>query len=143
MEKAQRMIERERIAKLLAELDLKPILPFPPARQPLEASKNQGVYVIRSPKNTVVHVGRTLRGKSGLQQRLRDHLAGQSSFVQKSLNRAGSTLRDGFTYQCMEVPIDRERALLEHIATAWHCPEHLGVGAKAESKSSKQAERRE
>ena len=137
------MIERERISKLLAELDLKPIFPFPPAGQPLRASKNQGVYVIRSPKNAVVHVGRTLRGKSGLQQRLRNHLSGQSSFVQESLSRASSKLREGFTYQCLEVPSDRERALLEHIATAWHCPEHLGVGTKAERTSNKPVQRNE
>ena len=137
------MLERERIARLLAELDLKPVLPFPPAGQPLRASKNQGVYVIRGPENIVVHVGRTLRGKSGLQQRLRDHLAERSSFVQESLGRAGSKLREGFTYQCMEVPSDRERALLEHIATAWHCPKHLGVGAKSERASSKPAQHKE
>ena len=134
--KARHMLERERIAKLLTELDRKPILRFPPAGVPLRASKNQGVYVIRSPRTIVVHVGRTVRGKSGLQQRLRNHLAAQSSFVQASLSSKGASLRDGYTYQCIDVPNDRARALLEHIATAWHCPKHLGVGAKAERTSS-------
>jgi hypothetical protein len=32
-------------------------------------------------------------------------------------------------FQCMEIPDDRERALLEYYATAWHCPGHLGLGA--------------
>ena len=130
------MIERDRIAKLLTELACKPLLRFPPAGVPLRASQNQGVYVIRNPRKVVVHVGRTVRGKSGLQQRLRNHLAAQSSFVQASLSSEGARLRDGYTYQCLEVPNDRARALLEHIATAWHCPKHLGVGAKAEKTSS-------
>ena len=130
------MIERNRIARLLAELDRKPILRFPPAGVPLHASKNQGVYVIRSPSRTVVHVGRTVRGKAGLQQHLRNHLAAQSSFVQASLSSEGARLRNGYTYQCIDVPNDRARALLEHIATAWHCPRHLGVSAKVERTSS-------
>jgi hypothetical protein len=42
----------------------------------------------------------------------------------------GKKLRKGFTFQYLEVPNDRERALLEHRATAWHCPAHLGVGSR-------------
>ena len=126
------MTERDRIAKLLAELNLQPIIRFPATGQRLKASQNQGVYVIRKPNKKVAHVGRTVRGKLGLLQRLRNHLSAQSSFVQASLSSEGGKLRDGYTYQCIDVANDRERALLEHIATAWHCPEHLGVSAKAE-----------
>lgn len=135
------MNERERIAQLLSQLEVQPIHSFPAPREPLQASRNQGVYVIRNPEKTVLHVGRTVRGSSGLHQRLRNHLAAQSSFVQKFLSGDGNKLRSGFTYQCLEVPNDRERALLEHIATAWHCPQHLGVGAKVEASASKTSRR--
>ena len=102
---------------------------FPQARMPLEAPKTQGVYVIRNSSGMVVHVGRTVRGRSGLAQRLRNHLQGQSSFVQKSLAGKASLLRQGYTYQFLEVHHDRTRALLKFIATAWHCPQHLGLGS--------------
>ena len=131
------MNEQEHISQLLKDLKLQPIHRFPKARGSLKASKNQGVYVIRNPRSRVVHVGRTVRGKAGLHQRLCNHLAAQSSFVQKSLQGKGSKLREGFTYQYIEVSNDRKRALLEHAATAWHCPQHLGVGAKSEATSAK------
>ena len=40
-----------------------------------------GVYIIYSPNGRVTHVGRTVRGKRGLRQRLNNHLHGASSFV--------------------------------------------------------------
>jgi hypothetical protein len=134
------MKERDRIARLLERLKEQPIHQFPKVRESLQVSRNQGVYVIRNPKNEVVHVGRTLRGHLGLQQRLRNHLAAQSSFVMAALGGDGSRLRTGYTYQYLEVPDDRERALLEHIATAWHCPQHLGDGAKLKVETSHAAQ---
>lgn len=123
------MPERQRIRKLFAMLDAQPMVRFPIARDRLDAPDAHGVYVIRDAKRQVVHVGRTLRGRAGLRQRLRNHLAAQSSFVLVHLRGDGKKLRDGFTFQYLEVPNDRDRALLEHYATAWHCPIHLGVGA--------------
>ena len=56
-----------------------------------------------------------------------------SSFVIVHLRSDGKALREGYTFQYLEVPNERERALLEHFATAWHCPEHLGLGLREES----------
>jgi hypothetical protein len=81
------------------------------------------------PARRVVHVGRTLRGHNGLKQRLVNHLRGQSSFVQAHLKGKASRLRDEYTFQYLEVPDDRKRALLECLAIASYCPEHLGLGA--------------
>lgn len=122
------MTERQKIRNLLSRLNRQPLRSFPPERQRLNAPKAHGVYVIRNRNKRVVHVGRTLRGKNGLAQRLRNHLQAQSSFVIAHLNGDGNKLRNGFTYQYLEVKNDRARALLEHCATAWHCPLHLGLG---------------
>lgn len=123
------MTERLRIHRLLVELNKQSQLPFPSARLRINAPSAHGVYVIRGPRGRVLHVGRTLRGKNGLSQRLRDHLLGNSSFVKSYFGGRGAVLRRGYTYQYLEVPKDRPRALLEYLATAWHCPAHLGVGA--------------
>jgi hypothetical protein len=77
-----------------------------------------------------VQVGRTYRGQGGLQRRLSTHLGtgSSSSFTWYYLDRKGSTLRNGFTFQYLEVEDVRARALLEHFATAWHCPKYLRLG---------------
>jgi hypothetical protein len=125
---------------MLKKLGKQPKHSFPQLREHLAAPATHGVYVIRDSAQTVVHVGRTYRGRNGLSQRLYNHLRGQSSFVQVYLHGHGSDLRDGYTFQYLEVPDNRERALLEDFATAWHCPKHLSVGAlrkKPQSKSTK------
>jgi hypothetical protein len=122
-------MERQEIESLFEEFEKETIYPFPQAGEPLDVPSKQGVYVIRNPAGQVVHVGRTLRGRGGLSQRLNNHLRGQSSFVQTHLEGDASRLRDGYTYQYLEVPDDRKRALLECLAIASHCPQHLGVGA--------------
>jgi hypothetical protein len=123
------MVERQKIKKLFQYLQKQEKQPFPQSRQRVNAPETHGVYVIRDPNQEVVHVGRTHRGQRGLRQRLENHLNGQSSFVYVHLHGKGSSLRGGFTFQYLEVKDDRERALLEHFATAWLCPKHLGVGA--------------
>jgi excinuclease UvrABC nuclease subunit len=120
--------KRAHISKLLQDLNGNRSNLFPMRGQKLVASESHGVYLIKDPNGVVAHVGRTLRGKSSLTQRLNNHLSGASSFVAKSLNKDGSLLRGRYTYQFIEVTDPRERALLEHIATAWHCPIHLGLG---------------
>jgi len=52
---------------------------FPKPRSQLDAPTSHGVYVIRNATGCVKHVGRSVRGKNGLAQRLRNHLQGQSS----------------------------------------------------------------
>src|SRR5260370_26778424 len=125
----QRPMERSKIKNLFQVLEKQPKRRFPKPRQRLEAPQTHGVYVMRSPSGKVLHVGRTHRGYMGLHQRLYNPLQGLSSFVDKYLRGQGSRLRRGYTFQYLEVESDRERALLEHLATAWHCPKHLGVGA--------------
>jgi hypothetical protein len=122
-------MERETIQKLFKQLDRAPKHPFPAPGKSLPAPRTHGVYVIRDAEGVVVHVGRTYRGKNGLYQRLENHLAGSSTFTRDYLKGHGKRLRSGFTFQYYEVSEDRQRALLEHCATAWHCPKHLGVGA--------------
>ncbi len=122
------MTERQRVRELLSQLNARPRLAFPKARETLEAPKSHGVYIIRNANQRVVHVGRTYRGKAGLYQRLRNHLNAQSSFVEVYLKGNGNKLRKRYTYQYLVVPNNRQRALLENYATAWHCPAHLGLG---------------
>jgi len=75
-----------------------------------------------------MHVGSTPWAKRGIAQRLRDHLAGRSSFTAKMFNRDGSRLRNGYTFRCLPVQNDRHRALLESLAIGQLCPKHIGHG---------------
>ncbi len=101
---------------------------FPRFRQPLDAPLKQGVYVIRK-KETVLHVGRTLGGRNGIHQRLKNHLHGSSSFTKNYLHGNGATLRrKGYTYQYLELEDSRKRAFLEHYAIGTLCPRYLGTG---------------
>ena len=118
----------DRIMALLDELNTQALNVFPASRQPLDAPDTQAVYVVRSPDGAVVHVGRTVRGKQGLRQRLKDHLGASSSFSKGFLKGNGAVLRESYTFQFLEVANDRERLLLEYAATVWHGPVHLPVG---------------
>jgi len=123
-------MEREEIETLFERLNEQKEYPFPKAGVPLVVSDKPGVYVIRDEARKVVHVGRTVRGRGGLKQRLNNHLRGQSSFVKDShLNGDGSRLRGVYTFQVLSVDDSRQRALLECLAIARLCPEHLGLGA--------------
>ena len=124
-------IERTRVESLLGKLDKQPRLAFPFPRKQIAAPLAQGVYLILDADGVVLHVGRTVSGQKGLAQRLRNHLSGKSSFVRNHLNGNAGLLRSGFTFQCIEVENDRERALLEHHAIAWYCPVHLGLGRES------------
>ena len=126
------MTEKHQIEALFQRLEKQPRVAFPEKRGRLLAPKTQGVYVIRNKKGLVVHVGRTVRGNAGLHQRLNNHLQAKSSFVIVHLNSDGNALREGYTFQSLQVLNERKRALLEHFATAWHCPAHLGLGMREE-----------
>jgi len=103
------------------------MLQFPQERQQLKAPSEPAVYIIRKGE-IVLHVGRTLRGKYGLYQRLKNHLYGASSFTDKYLKGNGATLRKGHTYQFLVVEDARLRALLEAYAIGTLCPKHIGLG---------------
>ena len=128
------MTGKDQIEALCQRLEKQPRVAFPETRAKLLAPKTHGVYVIRNKKGRVVHVGRIVRGKWGLHQRLNNHLEANSSFVIVHLSSGGKALREGYTFQYLEVPNERKRALLEHFATAWHCPADLGLemGEEAE-----------
>ena len=120
--------EKEKVAELFAALCRQPKLRFPKEREQLIAPTEAGVYVIRQ-DNLVLHVGRTLRGKDGLHQRLKNHLRGSSSFTDKYLKGKGALLRDGrHTHQSLVVENTRLRALLEAYAIGTLCPKHIGLG---------------
>ncbi len=88
----------------------------------------QGVYVIYDPNGIAVHAGRTQRAQRGLEQRLNNHLLGQSSFVKSYLSGKGSTLRLGYTFRYLVIDDARTRALLEASAIGSICPLHIGLG---------------
>ena len=102
--------------------------PFPLARERLEAPDAHGVYVIRSPRGKILHVGRTVRGKNGLRQRLNNHLHGSSSFTRQYLHGEGKRLRGKYTFAFVLEANARRRALLEAYAVGNLCPAHLGLG---------------
>ena len=121
--------EHQVIKGLFENLCSQPNRAFPHARQTLDAPAKHGVYIIRQGE-TVLHVGRTVRGRDGLHQRLNNHLHGSSSFARQYLNGRGATLREsGYTYQFLELENPRKRALLEAYAIGMLCPKHLGLGA--------------
>lgn len=120
--------ERALVNALFESLDAQPRVLFPQKGKRISAPLAHGVYVICAPDGTVVHVGRTVTGQKGLSQRLGNHVNGKSSFARGYLKGKTEELRSSFTFQYIEVFDDRERALLEHFATAWHCPARLGLG---------------
>ena len=120
--------ECEEIKKLFNELSEQPKQSFPKYHQPMDSSTKHGVYIIRN-EESVLHVGRSLRGRNGIRQRLTDHLHDSSSFTKAYLKGRGATLRkDGYTYQYLVLENPRRRALLEAYATGTMCPKHIGLG---------------
>jgi len=120
--------ERKRIEDLFTDLCNKPVRLFPKERERLSAPSDSGVYIIRK-GDTVLHVGRTVRGKEGIRQRLKNHLHGSPSFTNKYLKGNGAVLRDGeHTYKFIVVEYARDRALLEAYAIGILCPKHIGLG---------------
>lgn len=122
------MNESQEIELLFQSLLQQPKRPFPAKRQSIQAPLNHGVYIIYC-REDVLHVGRTIRGKNGLQQRLKNHLRGISSFTRNFLLGEGNKLRDGdHTFKYLEVEDPRKRALLESLAIGKLCPRHIGIG---------------
>lgn len=122
------MPEADEIRELFNQLVEQAEHAFPQQYAPLDAPTDHGVYVIRCPDGQIKHVGRTVRAQNGINQRLRNHLQGQSSFAKSHLGGDGAILRGGYTYQYLVVSAPRARALLEHFAVGVLCPAHLGLG---------------
>jgi hypothetical protein len=120
--------ESKLIAALLERLMHEPCWPFPAPGVSLIASAQRGVYIIYSPEDEVLHVGSTPRGRDGLAQRLRNHLAGKSSFTRAKFDGDGSQLRNGCKFRCLVIENGRQRALVEALGIGRLCPEHLGSG---------------
>lgn len=115
----------------LGQLLRRPMIAFPPAGERMSIPNLHGVYVIYDASGRVAHVGRTVRGKRGLYQRLNNHLQGASSFTVKALGGKGAKLRNGFKFRYIEIEQSRLRALVEAYAVGQLCPDHLGDGSLA------------
>ena len=120
--------EPKTIHQLLQKLINSESHSFPPKYKPIEAPTDHGVYIIYNSQDEVVHVGRSVRGKNGLHQRLKNHLQGSSSFTVNYLDEDGSKLRDGYKFKDLVIHKDRKRALVEALATGTLCPLYLGLG---------------
>ena len=121
--------EQDAVKNLFDRLNSASTTAFPEAHKPLRVPEKHGNYIIISPGGGIVSVGRTTRGKHGLRGRLKNHLAGQSSFSRKHLGGKGSSLRSKYSYKYVCEADPRLRALLEALATGILCPEYLGTGA--------------
>ncbi|MGY4618574.1 hypothetical protein ACVWZ4_003801 [Bradyrhizobium sp. USDA 4472] len=121
--------EPKTVKAKFGQLVRSPMAPFPNAGERLDVPDLHGVYIIYDPKGRVAHVGRTVRGKRGLHQRLSNHLQGASSFVEKALDGKASVLRAGYKYRFITIEDNRLRAFLEAFAIGQLCPDHIGDGA--------------
>lgn len=122
------IIIKQKVKDRYKELKDKPKEPFPQLGEKLDVTTKQGVYIIWK-GDKPLHVGRTTGGKDGLWQRLKNHLNGQSSFVEKCLLGDRYILRNGsYSYQCHIVKDAKLRAFLEAYATGILCPAHIGLG---------------
>jgi len=125
------MPEAETVRDRYEELCDQPRCPFPEMNQPLDVSRQQGVYIIiRRSDGRVMHVGKTDRRQDGLHGRMRSHLSGNSSFVREYLQGNKKAFRDNYSFQYIAVEDPRLRALLECYAIGHLCPAHLGCGAR-------------
>ena len=122
-------IEKQFIQSLFIRLLKQNKFEFPKYHQKLIAPSKHGVYIIRE-GNEVLHVGNTLRGVNGLQQRLKNHLSGNSSFSRNYLKVKNINLRDNCTYQYLVVEDPRKRALLQALVIGKLCPAHIGLGLR-------------
>jgi len=122
------MRESKEVYKLHKELTNSSTLPFPKKGVKIDASNKQGVYIIYSPENEVLHVGTTKRAENGLNQRLDNHLSGSSSFKKNYLKVKNIDLRTGYQFKYIVVEDARKRAFLEALTIGLLCPAHIGTG---------------
>ena len=132
--------EFEEIETLFEELNKSKEILFPVQGEKLLAPKEKGVYIISNDEKTILHVGNTPRAKNGIEQRLKNHMSGASSFSRKYLAQSGQKLRGEcfFRYLVIDTASEdrflqqnkaRQRALLECYAIGRLCPKHLGTSS--------------
>lgn len=129
---AKKKNEANEIAGLFKKLQNADAKKFPAKREVMDAPKpkDQGVYLIENEIGEVLHVGRTLGGKGGLHQRLKNHLSGTSSFMKNYEKIDCDELRKKCHFRYITVRCPRKRALLEACAIGHLCPKHIGTGEK-------------
>lgn len=93
-------------------------------------SINQGVYIVYDNTKAPLHVGKTNRGRNGLNQRLLNHVRNQSSFSKLYMQKNNISLRDWGAFKFIEIENSRERSFLETITAGLLCPKHIGTGEK-------------
>tara|TARA_R110000744_G_scaffold99311_1_gene191750 strand:- start:850 stop:1233 length:384 start_codon:yes stop_codon:yes gene_type:complete len=123
------MSEREIIEELYNKLVNSDCVPFTNKGESVNVSTNQGVYLIQN-DSEVLHVGNTVRGKGGLNQRLNNHRAGTSSFRNNYLKPNGIKLNSYFHFKYIELENPRERMLLQALIIGKLCPAYVGTGVK-------------
>jgi len=123
------MKEHKVILELYEKLLNQGKIQFPQRGGEIDAPSTLGVYIIYSPNNIVLHVGKVNKRKRGLKARLYDHLYNRSSFSRKYLKEEGYRLRRGYKFKYLIEPDHRKRTLLEAYTIGRLCPKHLGTGA--------------
>lgn len=123
------MSEPEKIHELYIEL-INSNFHIIPSKGVIDVCCNQGVYIVYNNLDTVLHVGKTNGAKSGINQRLLNHVRNQSSFSKIYMQQNKISLRNGAKFKYIEVECARERALLEALTAGLLCPAHIGVGVK-------------
>ncbi|MBD81459.1 MAG: hypothetical protein CL840_21250 [Crocinitomicaceae bacterium] len=108
-----------------------------PTTGKITVSTEQGVYIVYSPTDEVLHVGRTNGGKNGLNQRLLNHVRNQSSFSKLYMQPNSIKLRGTHKFKYLEVENAKDRAYLESLTAGTLCPEHIGTGLKRKSINAK------
>ena len=103
-----------------------------PSEKKLKITCEHGVYIVYNKQKLVAHVGRTIRGKNGLCQRLNNHIESNSSFAKNYLQKNNLSVRDGFSFCFIAVEDSRQRVLLESYTSGRLCPLHVGTGINAE-----------
>lgn len=98
-------------------------------------TSKHGVYIIYSSNyKKILHIGRTYRGKNGLEQRITNHLHKSSSFMKYMIEKKKFTpdkLRK-CKFRYIIIGNDKKRAYLESLATGKLCPLYIGTHAKKE-----------
>jgi hypothetical protein len=123
------MKETEIIMNLYRKLNSAPLHTFPELGTISKSSK-QGVYIIYDDKMQVLHVGKTNGAKSGLNQRLLNHVRNQSSFSKLYMKGNQIKLRGSAKFRYIEIEDARQRSLLEALTAGLLCPSHIGTGEK-------------
>lgn len=129
------MNEPELVRDLLERLLTAPLRPL---GEP--APEQHGVYAIFDARGACIKVGRTTRGMGQLFKRLRKHARGRSDFGRALYNGDKARLA-AHKVRWLVVDDDRQRCLLECLATGVLCPLHLGLGLEREETGAGEKDR--